>query len=422
VHDAEVILVGDELLKGERGDAHLAYLGRVLARYGARIERAAVVGDAVDAIAGAVRESLGRTRVLVVTGGLGPTPDDVTRDGLAAALGRGLEFHEDSWRHIVAFFERFGRTATDANRRQATFPAGAEVIGNDGGTAPGFAVEEAGTTVFVLPGPPPELRRMFEKDVAPRLSGVFGRAPLRVETLRTIGVGESQLMVYFGELLGGLESYTVSSLPWISGVDIVLTARRGAAADALEREAAAVVDAVSSRLGPRLYARGERTLPEIVGEALAGRRDTVAVAESLTAGLVSKLLTDVAGSSAYFLAGVSAYSNDSKTALLGVDAAQVSAHGAVSEAVCAAMADGARARAGATWGLSTTGIAGPGGGSEEKPVGLAYIGLSWDGGIRVERRTYVGERDAVRHRAAYGAIWLLYEQLCSDGFPPGRSG
>jgi nicotinamide-nucleotide amidase len=411
MHDAEIILVGDELLKGERADSHLAYLARALARYGVRVGGAYVVGDAADSIAEVVRARLGLTRVLVVTGGLGPTPDDVTRLGVAKALGRELEFHEDSWRRIVAFFERIGREATDANRSQATFPEGAEVIGNDGGTAPGFVAKARGTTTFVLPGPPHELRRMFEAAVAPRVEAAFSRPPLRVETLRTIGVGESQLMVYFGAMLDGLAAYTVSSLPWISGVDIVLTARRDAGGGVLEAEAREVVEAMSRRLGPRFYERGERSLAEVTGSTLARRAETVAVAESLTAGLVSKLLTDAPGSSAYFLAGAAVYSNHSKTALVGVDPAAIESRGAVSEDVCARMAEGVRTRCNATWGLSTTGIAGPAGGSEEKPVGLTYMGLSSQRELRVERRTYFGGRDAVRQRAAYGAIWMLYEHL-----------
>lgn len=411
MHDAEVILVGDELLKGERSDAHLAYLGRALARYGVRVARARVVGDTAEVIAEGVREGIGRARVLIVTGGLGPTPDDVTRDGVAAALGRALEFHEGSWSHIVAFFARYGREATENNRRQAYFPAGAEVLGNDGGTAPGFAVEERGTTTFVLPGPPHELQRMFEHDVAPRLASIFAREPLRVETLRTIGVGESQLVVWFGEMLDGLRWFAVSSLPWVSGVDVVLTAREGGLPEDLDEEAGRVVSAFVSRLGSKFYERGERSLAQVTGELLAARKETLAVAESLTGGLVAELLTDVPGSSRYFLAGATTYSNESKSAWAGVDPRTVGRVGAVSEEVCAEMAEGVRSRMGATWGLSTTGIAGPTGATPDKPLGLTYLGVAGPGGGRVVRKEYRGTREQVRRRAAHGVLWVLYDRL-----------
>lgn len=409
--DAEVIVVGDEILKGERHDAHIAWLGRALARYGARVNAAAVVGDDEDAIASAVRDRLGRVRVLIVTGGLGPTPDDVTRDGVARGLGRDLEFDEASWAAITAFFAERGRIATENNRRQAHFPAGADVLGNARGTAPGFAAEAQGTTTFVVPGPPHEMQRMFEHEVAPRMSAIFNRPPLRVETFRTFGVGESQLMEWFEDLLGGVEAYRVSSLPWITGVDIILTARPGASEAALDTEAEEVAAGLADRLGTKLYEHGIRALAEVVGAELARRRETVAVAESLTGGMIATLLTDHAGASTYLLADVVAYSNASKHDLLGVDPALVEAYGAVSEPVCRAMAEGARARTGATWALSTTGIAGPTGATPDKPLGLTWIGLAGVGQTKVKRRVFAGERHDVRRKSAYGALWMLYDRL-----------
>ncbi len=419
--DCELIIIGDELLKGERTDAHIGYLGRALRRYGVRVEAAHVVGDGVDRIAEAVRTRLARTRVLIVAGGLGPTPDDVTRAGVARGLGLPLEFHEDSWQAICSFFEERGRTATDANRQQAQFPRGAEVLGNLSGTAPGFAVDAGGTTTFVLPGPPHELQRMFERDVAPRIAALFERPPLRVETFRTFGVGESQLMEWFGEMLEGVGGYDVSSLPWITGVDIILTARRDADTAVLDADAARVELAFRDRLGNKFYEHGERSMAEVVGAMLTRRKETLAIAESLTGGMISSLLTDTPGASAYFMADAVTYSNESKATFAGVDPEAIRTDGAVSESVCRGLADGVRERCAATWGLSTTGIAGPGGGTDEKPVGLTWLGLSWNGGGETKKRIYAGGRADIRGKAAFGALWMLYDRLIQAGSEGGET-
>jgi nicotinamide-nucleotide amidase len=279
------------------------------------------------------------------------------------------------------------------------------------GTAPGFAVEENGTHVFALPGPPHEMQRMFERDVSPRLAAMLKRRPLRVETFRTFGVGESQLMEMFGAILEGLKAWEVSSLPWVTGVDIILTERREAGDADLDREAGRVERALRDGLGTKLYEHGERSLAAVVGDALTRRRETLAVAESLTGGMISTALTDIPGSSAYLLADLVVYGNASKSEFAGVDPAAIAAEGAVSETVCRQMAEGARRRAGATWALSTTGIAGPDGATDEKPLGLTWLGLAGDGGCEVKRRVFAGERGMVRGKAAFGALWMLYDRL-----------
>jgi nicotinamide-nucleotide amidase len=413
--DVEVIVVGAELLKGERSDAHLAYLGRALQRFGARVAAAHIAADDIEGIAALLRRRIGKARVVIIAGGLGPTPDDVTREAIAHGVGRPLVFDEGAWSRICTYIEKRGYTATEVNRRQAYLPEGGEIIDNQHGTAPGFAVEVGGTTTFALPGPPREMQHMFERDVAARIEAIFGRPPLRVETYRTFGVGESRLVEWFGDVLDGLRAYEVSSLPWVTGVDIVLTARRDADDGVLDSEAERVGRALGERLGTKLYEHGGRPLAEVVGAELSRRGETVAIAESLTGGMVSTLLTDVPGSSGYFLADAVTYSNDSKVAVLGVDADAIASHGAVSEAVCGEMADGVRRSCGATWGLSTTGIAGPTGGSADKPVGLTYLGLAWHGGGEVKRRTFAGGRNDVRRKAAYGMLWLLYDRLKREG-------
>ncbi|MCI0453231.1 MAG: CinA family nicotinamide mononucleotide deamidase-related protein [Candidatus Latescibacteria bacterium] len=410
-HDVEVLLLGNELLRGERRDAHLAFVAQVAQRAGARVDECHAVGDDVAAIASKVRERLPRTRVLVVTGGLGPTDDDVTREGVAEAIGAPLEFREDAWREIEAFMSARGRTATEANRRQAHFPRGADILVNSLGTAPGFALAADGAHVFVLPGPPRELQPMMESLVLPKLLQVFGREPLRVETLRTVGIAESQLFEMLEPTTFALTAYSVSWVPSIAGVDVVLTEKRDAPRDRLDAEAQRVHERMTEVLGSKYYERGARPLALVVGETLRARRETLAVAESLTGGTIARLVTEHAGSSDYFLASAVAYANESKTAFLGVRAETIEQFGAVSEETCTEMAHGARRRANATYGVATTGIAGPGGGTPHKPVGLVFIGVAWDGGSQIKRVIYPGDRAAIRDRAAHGAMWLVHDRL-----------
>lgn len=411
-NDVEIVLVGQELLIGERSDSHVRYMGRGLRRCGVRVARAHVVGDSVDDIADVVEKRVTEARVLIVTGGLGPTPDDVTRVGVARALGLELDFHQSTWEEIEDFFAKRGRVATAVNRTQAQFPSGATIIRNDLGTAPGFVVEHGGTTVVVLPGPPVELSRMFEKDVLPLARQIFQRKPVRVEVFRTIGVGESNMREILGDKLDAITAFTVSSLPSRSGVDIVLTEK-----PQVEDRAALAEDAdrferdLRETIGTYFYERGERSLFEVVHDLLIDRRETLAVAESLTGGWIGKRFTDLSGSSGYLLADVVAYSNESKIDQLGVDPETLSAFGAVSEETCTEMAHGIRRRTGATYGLATTGIAGPTGATPGKPLGLTFIGVSWEGGCRVNRQVYPGSRDDVRRRASYGVTWLLFDHL-----------
>lgn len=410
-NDAEIILVGDELLRGERGDRHLAFLGRALRPAGVRVVRAHTVGDRVESIAALVRERVASARLLIVTGGLGPTDDDITRDGVAQAVEAPLEFDDATWSRIVEFFNARGRTPSDANRRQAMFPRGAEILGNALGTAPGFHVEHNGAHVFVLPGPPGELQAMFTELVLPRVTAVFDRPPLRMEHFRTIGVGESQLVEMLNESVADLKGFTVSWLPNTYGVDIVLTQRPNAANEVMNVEASRLHDRLAENLGSRYYEHGERPLAKVVGEQLMAESQTVAAAESLTGGTVARLFTEHSGSSAYFLASTVAYANDAKVDLLGVRKETIDEFGAVSEEVCTEMAHGMRRRAKATWGLATTGIAGPTGGTPHKPVGLTFIAVAWEGGVQVKRIIYTGDRSTIRERAAHGVIWLLHDRL-----------
>lgn len=411
-HDVELIMVGDELLRGDRTDSHGGYIGRRLLEIGVRVGAAHIVGDDRAEIAGAVKERIRAADALIVTGGIGPTHDDVTREAVSEALGLPLEFDGTQWERIRAYFERLGRTASESNRRQAMFPKGATPIENARGTAPGFSVEALGCLVFVLPGPPGEFRAMVERAVLPALSRRFTRPPLFSRVFRTTGVGESQMAALLDSLSREFGEFTLASLPHTAGVDLILRAKPGAVPlERIEETAARFEAKLRQGIGRHIYEAGDRSIEEIVGLMLTEREATIAVAESLTGGLVAKRLTDFPGSSRYTLAGVVAYSNESKVELLGVRRESLAAYGAVSEAVCREMADGIRSKTGATWGLSTTGIAGPGGGSAEKPVGICYYAVGGRGGCDVRRRVFGGSRGDVRERVAWAVLFLLYEKL-----------
>jgi len=408
----EVVLVGDELLKGERQDAHLRVLSRRLVEAGVRVGAGHTVGDDRAAIARIVGDAMATAQVVIVSGGLGPTHDDITREGVADALGLGLEYNDDEFEHIKAIFERMGSSADESNRRQAYFPKGARIMANPNGTAAGFMVDRDDVLVAVLPGPPKELNPMFESDVLPEIRHRFPRAPILMRTFRTTGIGESAMTPLVKDIFEAFAEFEVASLPHVGGVDIVITQRdERTEAEALEGRAAEFEGALRGILGAKVYAVGSKSFEAVIGEALATRGATLAVAESLTGGLIGKRITDVPGSSAYLLADVVAYSNEAKMDFLGVSTESLAAHGAVSETVCREVAHGVRERTGATFALATTGIAGPGGGSEEKPVGLTWYGLAWDGGDRIRHRVFGRSRADVRSRVAYATLLLLHEHL-----------
>lgn len=410
--DVELLMVGYELLRGDRADSHLGYLGRRLLEIGVRIDRVHVVGDERREIGELVRERHRAASVLVVTGGLGPTHDDVTREGVADGLELPLVFDDDQWAVIRAYFERYGRRASESNRRQAMFPRGAIPVPNPRGTAPGFIVDAGGCLVAALPGPPREFRAMVDASLLPEIARRFARPPVFTRTYRTMGVGESQMAGVLESLTREYEEFMLASLPHVAGVDLILREKPGAGRRAtLDERAGAFETDLRRELGHKIYATGDRTLEETVGRMLTERKATVAVAESVTGGLLGKRLTDVSGSSGYVLAGVVAYSNEAKVDFLGVSEESLAASGAVSEAVCREMAEGIRSRTGATWGLATTGIAGPTGGTPEKPVGLCYYGVSGRGGADIHRRVFSGARDDVRERVVSASLFLLYEKL-----------
>lgn len=419
----ELINTGSELMLGRVLNTHQQWLCGRLADLGLEVNRQVAVPDRGADIQNAVRESLGRADLILVTGGLGPTADDLTRDMLAELLGRKLREDPAVLAHIRAFFAARNREMPERTRVQAMVPEGALVLENPHGTAPGLVIQvrpnpfrSTGETswVILLPGPPRELCPMFSTAVVPILQKVLPPAlPFACRTLRSTGIGESMMEEQVGPMLAllagaGLE---VGYCARPGQVDVRLVAR-GAEASRLVAEAEI---RIRSRLGGSIYSAEDEELEAAVVRLLAERRLTLAVAESCTGGCLGHRLTNVPGASAVLLAGFITYSNAAKQKFLGVEQELLAAHGAVSEPVARRMAEGARSQTGADYALSLTGIAGPGGGSPEKPVGTVFIGLAGPSGTVVQRFLNPWDRLTFKHVSSQQALDLL--RRCLQGLP-----
>lgn len=414
--DVEVVTVGTELLLGFTIDTNAADISRALAAIGVRVVHRATVPDVETSIRAAVGSGLERTGVVIVTGGLGPTRDDITKRAVAALFDVPLDVDTAYLAGLEARWRRLGRGGSmpAANRSQAEIPRGATLLPNPRGTAPGLWLDGRRGIAVLLPGVPHEMRGLVRDAVVPRLAERLDRegggAVVRSRTLRTTGVAESALADRLGPHEEELRPATLAYLPSFLGVDLRLTVS-GIRGDDAER---ALEDAVA-RLGPLLgadcYGDDDTDLAAVLLAGLAQRGHSLAVAESCTGGLVGARLTAVAGASDVFLGGVITYSNALKTSLLGIDPRVLAAHGAVSEQVVRAMASGARERLGADVALAVTGIAGPTGGTEEKPVGTVWLGVSAPGVERAVRIGFPGARDEVRQRAAQAVLDLARRAL-----------
>ena len=404
---AVIVAVGDELTSGATVDTNSAYLARRLAELGIETLRHETVGDDTAAIAEAITRAAAEAELVIVTGGLGPTPDDLSRRALASAMGVELVEDPRQAERIAAFFARRGREMKPSNRAQALVPRGAEAIDNDRGTAPGLAANVGKSRVFILPGPPHEMREMFTARVLPELSA---DAAIATRLIHTFGAGESDVAGAIADLMDRRANPRVGTTAQAGVVTVRITAR-GRDAEAAEELAEKVAELVKARLGELVFGTGEETLSGVVGSLLRSAGQSLAVAESCTGGLLGALLTDVPGASEYFLGGVVAYANEAKAGLLDVPWELLRTHGAVSEPVAGAMAAGARGRFGADWGIGITGIAGPAGGSAKKPVGLVYIALAGPGIDQVHRQVFPGTREVIRRRAALAALDHLRRAL-----------
>lgn len=409
----ELINTGSELLLGRVLNTHQQWIGRRLADRGYELTRQVAVPDTGDAIQGAVLEALDRSDLVMTTGGLGPTSDDRTRELIAAMLDRPLHEDAEIVRHIEGFFHGRGRTMPESVRVQALVPEGARVITNEFGTAPGLAMTVAGRPepestahLVMLPGPPRELRPMFDRHVLPWLeSEVFVPVEFACRTLRSTGIGESRVEEKIKERLPNLfvRGLEIGYCARTGEVDVRLIAR-GAGASELVDEAVCELDAL---FGGSIYGQDDDLLEEIIVRTLSEAGKTLAVAESCTGGLLAHRLTNIPGASKVLMTGLVTYSNEAKKGVLGVASETLERHGAVSEETAREMAEGARRVGGTDYALAVTGIAGPTGGTDEKPVGTVYIGIASDGGTTVMKCFNPVERESFKYMTSQQAFEIL---------------
>ena len=409
----EIVTIGDELLLGFTVDTNAAYAARELAGLGVEIVRRATCGDEPEAIAEAVGDALNRTGAVITTGGLGPTSDDRTKESIAALFGRRMRLDDVILRRLEQrWAERFKQPLPAPNRQQAMIPEGAGILTNRHGSAPGIWLEDdAGRWVAMLPGVPREMRGMLGDELIPRLRTRLGDAAVvRSATLRTTGIAESLLAEQLGEVARGVDGMPLAYLPGADGVDLRLTAR-GLSPEAAERALDGGVAALREKTGRFAYATGSEDLAEVVLGLCRAKGLTIAVGESCTGGMLGERLTAIPGSSDVVVGGVIAYSNAIKTAMLGVPAELIDAHGAVSEPVARAMAEGARDRLKATIGVGITGIAGPGGATPGKPVGTVDLAIAGPWPTEARRVQLIGDREEIRYRASQGALNMIRLRL-----------
>ena len=405
---AVILAIGNELVSGQTVDTNSAWLARQLIQRGIEPLAHHTVADDRHAVADALREAAGQAPLVLVTGGLGPTADDLTRHGLADAMGAELALDEPSLAHLESFFRRRGRKMAATNRIQAMFPVGSKAVENLRGTAAGIAARLAEADVYIMPGVPHEMRWIFENRIAGHLPAAGGAIVERV--VHAFGSGESDVGARIADLMERGANPTVGTTVAAGLISIRLSAR-GETQEQAAARAAETADEVRRRLGEWYLGDGDETMASVVGAMLREAGQTLSTAESCTGGLVGKMTTDVAGASDYYAGGVVSYANEVKQDALGVPAALLADHGAVSEPVARAMADGCRRRMRTDWSLALTGIAGPDGGSDEKPVGLVYIALAGPDGTTVHRHVFPGDREIIRRRAATAALNHLRLEL-----------
>jgi nicotinamide-nucleotide amidase len=414
IDSAEIVTIGTEMLLGDLVDTNTAWISQRLAELGVAIYRHTTVGDNLERIVEALREASSRSTLVITTGGLGPTSDDLTNACLSTLTGREMVEYPEAREHVNEMFKRFGRKPTENNYKQALFPQGTELIPNPVGTAMGALVEWEGTLFATLPGVPAEMKSMFGETLEP-LIRARSDGSIVSKTLHFAGIGESALAEKVQDFLDA-EDPTVAPLAGQGRVRLRITTRANTEEEAHEK-IRPVEREVIARLDDYFFGEDDETLEGAVARLLQERGATLALAESCTGGLLAKRLTDMPGSSAYFTEGLVTYSNEAKERLLGVPHALLLEHGAVSEPVARAMAEGARRISGADYGLSVTGIAGPDGGTEEKPVGLVFVGISDAEGTFAEKLDFTAwarSRDSIRERSTNRAFDLLRLRLEED--------
>jgi nicotinamide-nucleotide amidase len=406
----EVVTIGTELVLGQILDTNAAELARALAAAGAEVVRHTSVADRPETIRTAVQDALERTGFVITTGGLGPTRDDMTKRAVAALFGKSLEMDETVLRSLEERFRRLGRPMPAINRTQAEVPAGASVLPNPRGTAPGLWVEEDGRVVVMLPGVPSEMRGLLAEEVLPRLALRGTGSVVRSRAVRTTGIAESALAERMGEIEQEIAPVTLAYLPSTDGVDLRVTAW-GLRPDEAERRLTGAIQILHERAGEYVYGEDRTDLAAVVLDALRARDTRLVVAESCTGGLLGARITTIPGASEVFSGGVVAYDNAVKSGTLDVPPELLERYGAVSEQVVSAMAERVQRQFAVAAALAITGVAGPSGGTPEKPVGTVWLGARLGTVARAAKRMFPGDRTEIRARAVQGALDLLRRLL-----------
>ncbi|MFH0930518.1 MAG: competence/damage-inducible protein A [Candidatus Zixiibacteriota bacterium] len=403
---AEIITIGDEIINGEILDSNSAYIGDRLSGLGIEVAFKTSVGDDLKRITEAIKLSLERVDLVIATGGLGPTNDDLTKKGIVKAFKRNLVFHEDILKKVEEGFKKRGIEMPKINQNQALLPQGAKALSNQYGSAPGIFIQEGKRLFFALPGVPLEMKTIFENEILPFLKSKSSKKFTLQKVLRTNGIVESAIYEKIEPVLKLKSPVKIGFLPGFSGVDLKL--RIISESDDLARKNILEIEQkVREILNEYIYGIDQETLEEVLGKLLQNKKKTISVAESCTGGLIGAKFTNVSGSSNYFINGVITYSNEAKIELLKIPKEIIEKYGAVSEQVAILMAEGVKKISNTDYGLSATGIAGPTGGTEEKPVGLVYIGLAHENDSFAQKFVFGGDRQAIRERTAQAALNLV---------------
>ena len=410
---AEIIAVGTEILLGDIVNTNAKYLSKELAKIGINVYRQEVIGDNEDRLLDLFQEAFKRCDIVITTGGLGPTADDLTKETACKYFGMDLELHEESLKALKEYFTRMNREITENNLKQVYFPKEAKVLPNPNGTAPGAILEKDNKMIIILPGPPKEMKPMFDNYVKGYLASK-GDGIIISKVLRFLGIGESQMATKVKDYIDNGVNPTVA--PYAKKDDVLL---RVSAKGKSEEEALKLIEPVANEIkdimGIDFYGEGEdNTIQDVVAKLLIEKNLTIASAESCTGGYIAGRLVSCAGISSVFLEGAVTYSNEAKMRTLKVKKSTLDSVGAVSEETAREMAEGIAKRAGTDIGISTTGIAGPGGGTKEKPVGLVYMGLYYKGKVKAYRFVFNGNREKVRNKAAVTALDLVRRAIIKD--------
>lgn len=407
---AEIVAIGSELLTPAKTDTNSLWLTARLNDIGIDVKLKTIVGDDEARLEETLGDAIRRSDIVITTGGLGPTEDDITRQCSAKAIGRRLVYHDEIEMALRERFRLWGREMPDINKRQAYVIEGADILPNPNGSAVGMLAEVDNKLLVVLPGPPRENQPMFLEKVLPRLKVIAGGVHVRRRVLKVSGMGESAVDEIAAPIYTRFPEIQTSILFNKSEVEIHLAAA-APAPEAAEAAVEKLASKLSSALGRNVFSDRGETMEEVIGRLLTALHQTVSVAESCTGGLIGQRVTSVPGSSAYFIEGAVTYSNEAKQRSLGVSSQILERHGAVSAECAEAMASGIREKAGTDHAVSVTGIAGPGGGSDEKPVGTVFIGYSGDSGTFARKLVLPGDRYLIRWRASQAALDLLRRRL-----------